>query len=93
MTMQYDVKNVHANASGSLLTGRFRVKGIVITSTGAGAGSVLIKDGGSGGTTKIEVDVPSTAAFHNVIIPGEGVLFETSVYAALTNCYVSVFYG
>ena len=93
MTMQYDVKNVHANASGSLLTGRFRVKGIVITSTGAGAGSVLIKDGGSGGTTKIEVDVPATAAFHNVIIPGEGVLFETSVYAALTNCYVSVFYG
>ncbi len=93
MTMQYDVKNVHANASGSLLTGRFRVKGIVITSTGAGAGSVLIKDGGSSGTTKIEVDVPSTAAFHNVIIPGEGVLFETSVYAALTNCYVSVFYG
>lgn len=93
MTMQYDVKNVHANASGSLLTGRFRVKGMIITSTGAGAGSVLIKDGGSSGTTKIEVDVPSTAAFHNVIIPGEGVLFETSVYAALTNCYVSVFYG
>lgn len=93
MTMQYDVKNVHANASASLLTGRFRVKGMVITSTGAGAGSVLLKDGGSGGTTRIEVDVPSTAAFHNVVIPGEGVLFQTDVYATLTNCYVSVFYG
>ena len=93
MTMQYDVKNVHANASASLVTGRVRVKGMIITSTGAGAGSVLLKDGGSGGTTRIEVDVPSTAAFHNVVIPGEGVLFQTDVYAALTNCYVSVFYG
>jgi hypothetical protein len=91
--MQYDVKNVHANASGSLVGYRTRIKGLVITSTGAGAGSMLLKDGGSGGTTLLEVDVPSTAAFHNVIIPGEGVLFETNVYATLTNCYVSVFYG
>lgn len=93
MAMQYDVKNVHANASGSLVGYRTRVKGMVITSTGGGAGSVLLKDGGSGGTTQLEVDVPSTAAFHNVIIPGEGVLFENNVYATLTNCYVSVFYG
>ena len=93
MAMQYDVKNVHANASGSLVGYRTRVKGMVITSTGGGAGSVVLKDGGSGGTTQFEVDVPATAAFHNVVIPGEGVLFETSVYATLTNCYISVFYG
>lgn len=93
MTMQYDVKNAHLNASGSLVGSRTRVKGMVITSTGAGAGSVVLKDGGSGGTTKLEVDVPATAAFHNVVIPGEGVLFETNVYATLTNCYISAFYG
>jgi hypothetical protein len=91
--MQYDVKNAHLNASGSLVAFPARVKGMVVTSTGAGAGTVLLKDGGSGGTTKIEVDVPATAAFHNVTIPGEGVRFETNVYATLTNCYVSVFYG
>lgn len=93
MAMQYDVKNAHANASGSLVSYRTRVKGIVITSTGAGAGTVQLKDGGSGGTIRIEVDVPATAAFHNVVIPGEGVLFDDSVYATLTNCYISVFYG
>lgn len=93
MAMQYDVKNVHANASGSLVAYRTRIKGIIITSTGTGAGTMLLKDGGSGGTTLVEVDVPATAAFHNVLVPGEGVLFETSVYATLTNCYVSVFYG
>ena len=93
MGMQTDVKNVHANASGSLIGFRARVKGMVITSTGAGAGTVQLKDGGSGGTIKIEIDVPSTAAFHSVYVPGEGVLFETNVYATLTNAYISVFYG
>lgn len=93
MAMQTDVKNVHANASGSLVGYRTRVKGVVITSTGGATGTMLLKDGGSGGTTQIEVDVPATAAFHNVIIPGEGVLFETNVYATLTNCSISVFYG
>lgn len=91
--MQYDVKNVHANASGSLIGYRTRVKGLIITSTGGGAGTVLLKDGGSGGTTLIEVDVPATAAFHNALIPGEGVLFQNDVYVTLTNCFVSVFYG
>ena len=94
MTMQYDVKNVHANASGSLVTGRVRVKGMIITSTGAGAGTVLLKDGGSGGTTKIEVDVPSTAAFHNVVVPGEGVLCATSLIVTCgANVTAVAFYG
>lgn len=93
MAMQSDVKNAHANASGSLVSSRARVKGMVLTSTGGGTGTVQLKDGGSSGTVKIEVDVPNTAAFHSVVIPQEGVLFETSVYATLTNCYVSIFYG
>lgn len=93
MTIQSDVKNVHLNASGLLVGYRTRIKGMVLTSTGAGAGSVLVKDGGSGGTTMIEIDVPATAAFHSVMIPEDGVLFETNAYATLTNCFVSVFYA
>jgi hypothetical protein len=93
MAMQTDVKNEHLNASGLLIGFPTRVKGLVLTSTGAGAGTVLLKNGGSGGTTLIEIDVPATAAFHSVIVPGEGVRFSTNVYATLTNCYVSVFYG
>jgi hypothetical protein len=91
--MQYDVKNEHLNASGLLVEGPTRVKGMVITSTGVGAGSVRLRDGGSGGDIRVEVDTPSSAAFHNVVIPGEGVRFATNVYATLSNCYVSVFYG
>ena len=93
MGMETDVLNAHLNATGQVYGGPTRVKCIVITSTGGGAGTVLLKDGGSGGTTRIEVDVPNTAAFHNILIPGEGVRFNTNVYATLTNCYISVFYG
>ena len=90
---QTDVKNVHLNASGSAVGYRTRVRGLIITSTGAGAGTVQLRDGGSSSPILIEIDVPSTAAFHNAVIPGEGVLFSTSVYATLTNAYVSIFYG
>lgn len=91
--MQYDVKNVHANGTGALISYPTRVKGMVITSDGGAPGTVVLKDGGSGGATQIEVDVPATASFHSVFIPGEGVRFTTNVYAVLTNCSISVFYG
>lgn len=93
MSIQTDVVNTHLNASGSIYDARTRVRGLVLTSTGAGAGSVKLRDGGSGGTILIEIDVPATAAFHSVTIPGDGVLFSTNVYATLANCYVSVFHG
>ena len=92
MGMQTDVLNAHLNATGQVYGGPTRVRCIVITSTGT-AGTMLLTDGGASGTTRIEVDVPATAAFHNILIPGEGVRFNTDVYATLTNCYISVFYG
>lgn len=95
MAMQTDVKNIHANASSQLLPTnvRTRVKGMILTSTGGAAGLVQLRSGGASGTILIEVDLPATAAFHNAFIPGEGVLFTNGVYATLTNCYISMFYG
>lgn len=95
MAMQTDVKNVHANASAQLVptNTRTRVKGMILTSTGGGAGLVQLRSGGSTGAILIEVDLPATAAFHNAFIPGEGVLFTGGVYATLTNCYISMFHG
>jgi hypothetical protein len=93
MTVQTDVSNVQVAASGSAFASRARVKGIVITTTVATAGSVLLKDGGSGGTTLINIDTPAVVGTYSVTVPGEGVLFETDVYATLTNCKVSIFYA
>jgi hypothetical protein len=96
MAMQGDVSAKHVNASGSIYAGRTRVKGFSICATASASGTLLLKDGGSGGTTLIEIDIPSNSnpnSFY-VAIPQEGVLFETDVYATLTSiASVTVFYG
>jgi hypothetical protein len=94
--MQTDVKSTHLNASGSVFSGRTRVKGFSICATASTAGTLLLKDGGSGGTTLLEVDIPSNSnpnSFYT-LVPGEGILFKTNVYAALTGiASVTVYYG
>jgi hypothetical protein len=94
--MQGDVSSKHLNASGSVYASRTRVKGFSICATASTAGTLLLKDGGSGGTTLIEIDIPSNSnpnSFY-VAIPQEGVLFPTNVYATVTGiASVTVFYG
>ena len=91
--MQTDVKAASNTASATFFNGPTRVKGIVVT-TGASAGTLVVSDGGSGGTAKITINTPAAAGIQNVLIPGEGVRFDSSVYVALTNVTAAtVFYG
>ena len=96
MGMQTDVKSAHLNASGSVFAGRARVKGFSICASPSSAGTLLLKDGGSGGTTVLELDIPSNSnpnSFYN-LIPGEGILCSTDIYATLTGiASVTVYYG
>jgi hypothetical protein len=94
--MQGDVSSTHRNSTGTVYAGRTRVKGFSICATASTAGTLLLRNGGSGGTVLIEIDIPSNSnpnSFY-VAIPQEGVLFTTDVYATLTNiASVTVFYG
>ena len=96
MTMQYDVKSTHLNASGTVFAQPARIKGFSICATASAAGTLLLKDGGSGGTTRIEIDIPSNTnpnSFY-VLVPGVGVRCFSDIYATLTNiASVTVFYG
>ena len=60
------------------------------------AGTLVLKDGGSGGTNLLEVDIPAnsnTNSFYS-LIPGEGILFSTNVYATMTGiASITVYYG
>jgi hypothetical protein len=77
-------------ADGSIYASRARVKGIHVTTTSAG--SVALKDGGASGTTLLDVAIGANYS-GNIIIPMDGILFETSVYLDLTNATsVTVFY-
>jgi hypothetical protein len=56
---------------------------------------VSIKNGGASGTTLLELDVGTSDSFTiYVLIPGEGIRFDTNIYADLTNVSaITAFYG
>ena len=74
--------------------GRVRVKALYIVPA-AGAGSVVFKDGGASGSTKMTVNtLASSTAPYWLLFPGEGLLFQTDVYATVTTvASVLVMYG
>lgn len=74
--------------------GRVRVKSVYIVPSGT-AGSVVFKDGGTSGTTRLTLNTVASATQPTyLLLPGEGVLFTTSVYVDVTSIgSVMVFYG
>ena len=94
-SMQYDVKSVRLSADGQAVNYRVRVKAIYGVS-GASAGSVKFYNGtDTSGTLLIDIDTPvGTGNNFYMMIPGEGVLFETGVYVDVTNITgVTIYYG
>jgi len=97
MSMQTDVKSVHtggAQTNQALISGRCRIKSIVITG-GASAGTAKFLDA-SGGNVLIELDTGSNSNATNVLLPGEGVLFPNGVWytaVATVPTGITVFYG
>jgi hypothetical protein len=91
MAIQYDVKAAERTTSGTAYADRTRVKGIVVSF--ATGGTVELKDGGASGTSRFKYTAPAAAGTTNILIPGEGILFETDVYVTLTSATATVFYG
>ena len=62
-----------------------RVKTIYYVASGT-AGSIVLKDGGSSGTTLMTIATPASATATEVVyIPEGGVRFRTDVHATLPN--------
>ena len=92
--MQTDVKSSHVEATGTMVTGRTRVKGYQCLSGGT-AGDIIFRDGGATGPIRLQFNIPANTnnPFAN-LIPGEGILFTTDVHVTLaTAAKVTVFYG
>lgn len=101
MTMQTNVLASAARTDdGQLLDqatntiGRCRVKGVYIVPSGT-AGSVVFKDGGSSGTTRMTLNTVASATQPTyLLLPGEGLLFSNNIYVDVTSIgSVMVFYG
>lgn len=91
MSMQTDVKAVQVTSTNSAYGAPTRVKGITISF--ASGGTVVLKDGGSGGTTLYSFTAPAAAGAVNVLLPGEGIKFDTNVHATLSSATVVIYYG
>ena len=92
--MQTDVKSVHAEASGTAVASRTRLRGYQCLSGGT-AGDIIFRDGGASGPILFQFNIPANTnnPFGN-IIPGEGILFSTDIYISLpTAAKITVFYG
>jgi hypothetical protein len=61
------------------------VRQIQVVTAGSGSPQVVLKDGGSGGTTMLDLAFGTGSTF-SVNIPDNGILFNTDVYLDLTNC-------
>ena len=92
--MQTDVKSSHVEATGTMYSGRTRVRGYQCLSGGT-AGDIILRDGGASGTIRLQFNIPANTnnPFGN-IIPGEGIIFNTCVHVTLpASAKITVFYG
>ena len=92
--MQTDVKSAHVEATGTVVSGRVRVKGYQCLSGGT-AGDIIFRDGGASGVNRLQFNVPANTnnPFAN-IIPGEGILAQNGIFATTPAGYsVTVCYG
>lgn len=95
MSMQTDVRSNHLTASGVVFAARTRLKAFSCVGTTV-AGVLQFRDGGASGPILCEVDIPANTNVNSfyTLIPGEGILFSTSIYATLTNIgAVTAYFG
>jgi hypothetical protein len=101
MAMQTDVLASAVRVTDGLLAdqagntlGRNRIKAVYIVPD-TGAGSVVFRDGGASGSVKMTINtLASSTTPDYILIPGEGLLFQTDIYVDLTSVVsVMVFYG
>ena len=73
---------------------RCRIKSIYIV-PGATAGSLVLRDGGASSSIKLTVNTVASATQPTyMLMPGEGLLFQTAVYGTVSNLgSATIIYG
>ena len=93
MSMQTDVLAVHRETTGTVASGRNRLKGLIVTPGGT-AGDIIFRDGGASGTVRLQFNLSTNQSAFSVLVPGEGVLYFTDIHVTLpTASKITVFYG
>ena len=93
--MQTDVSSGYRSTSGSVTTARSRVKAILIAYAANGTADIYdtATSPGLGQAKAFAFVAPNAAGSVYVLIPGEGILCTSGIYASVSNATVTVFYG
>ena len=93
MGMQTDVKAAHIEATGTMVSGRNRLKAYHCISGGT-AGDVIFRDGGASGTVRLQFNIGTGTQPITLLVPGEGILFTDSIHVTLpATAKITMFYG
>jgi len=85
--MDSDVFSAYLTATGSVVGFKARIKSVFLT----GTGTVVFTDGGGSGTTRLTLNAAGSTS---VIVPENGILFNTDVYATIAGLTaITVFYA
>ena len=93
MAMQTDVLSAHVDATGTMVTGRNRLKAYQCVSGGT-AGEIIFRDDGASGTVRLRFNIGTGTQPISLLVPGEGILFYTDIHVTLpASAKATIFYG
>lgn len=84
---------VHEDATGTIYAGATNLAGYQLASGGT-AGEIVFRDGGSGGTERLRLNITTNTAVISTLLPGTGIRFNTDIHVTLpTGAAVTIFCG
>jgi len=84
---------VHEDATGTMYAGATNLAGYQLASGGT-AGEIVFRDGGSGGTERLRLNITTNTAVISTLLPGTGIRFNTNIHVTLpAAAAVTIFCG
>jgi len=93
MSTLTNVFSKHEDATGVIYNGATNLAGYQLASGGV-AGEIVFRDGGSGGTELLRVNITTNTAVISTLLPGNGIRFNTNIHVTLpASAAVTIFCG
>jgi hypothetical protein len=84
---------VHEDATGTMYAGATNLAGYQLASGGV-AGEIVFRDGGSGGTERLRLNITTNTAVISTLLPGTGIRFYTNIHVTLpASASITIFCG
>ena len=93
MSTLTNVFSAHRDSTGTIYSGATNLAGYQLLSGGT-AGEIVFRDGGSGGTVLLKLNISVNLAPISTLLPGNGIRFNTDIHVTLpANASLTVFCG